>query len=137
MEQRSHSRLIAERLNQLSQSAFRAAIDLDRRDQSYLNRHGLAKMRVHAERFLVTRVAAAKPRRDGKQTPWKGHPVFVAQHATATCCRNCICKWHDMGKGQSLREAEIQFLADLIMAWLEQRHQVDPQRWLFSDAALR
>lgn len=35
---------------------------------------------------------------DGKQTPMRGHPVFIAQHATATCCRECLKKWHNIKK---------------------------------------
>jgi hypothetical protein len=35
--------------------------------------------------FLSKRLAAASPPNDGKQTPFKGHPVFTVQHATATC----------------------------------------------------
>ena len=47
------------------------------------------------------------------------HPVFTAQHATATCCRGCIEKWHHLPKGRELAEAEVNRLADLVMAWIE------------------
>ncbi|MCP9485713.1 MAG: DUF4186 domain-containing protein [Gaiellaceae bacterium MAG52_C11] len=40
--------------------------------------------------MIAQRVAPAAPRKDGKQTPYRGHPVFVAQHATATCCRTVL-----------------------------------------------
>ncbi len=33
----------------------------------------------------------------------KGHPVFVAQHATATCCRECIRKWHKNTTGKRVK----------------------------------
>ena len=50
----------------------------------------------------------------------KGHPAFVAQHATATCCRACIQKWHGIVKEKDLSKEEIEFFADLIMAWTEE-----------------
>ena len=43
---------------------------------------------------------------DGKQTPMRGHPVFIAQHATATCCRECIRKWHKMQPGKGLSQVQ-------------------------------
>ena len=45
---------------------------------------------------IIKRIAPKEPLNDGKQTPMKGHPVFIAQHATATCCRECTRKWHKM-----------------------------------------
>ncbi|WP_251023391.1 DUF4186 family protein [Streptomyces sp. ISL-10] len=29
-------------------------------------------------------------------------PVFVAQHATATCCRTCLERWHVVPAGRAL-----------------------------------
>jgi hypothetical protein len=49
----------------------------------------------------------------------KGHPVFIGQHATATCCRGCIQKWHRIKKGKELSDQEIQFLVELIMGSIE------------------
>jgi hypothetical protein len=63
-------------------------------------------------------LGAASPRNDGKQTPFKGHPVFVAQHATATCCRGCLAKWHGIRKGEALRPAELEHIAAVIERWL-------------------
>jgi exodeoxyribonuclease V alpha subunit len=51
----------------------------------------------------------------------KGHPVFIAQHATATCCRKCIQKWHRIEKGRALNTAEADYVVALIMAWIEQQ----------------
>ena len=56
---------------------------------------------------------------DGKQTPMKGHPVFVAQHATATCCRECIRKWHKIQPGRALGQIQQEYLVDVIMTWIE------------------
>jgi hypothetical protein len=49
----------------------------------------------------------------------RGHPVFIAHYATATCCRGCIQKWHGIKKGKELSDQEIQFLVELIMRWIE------------------
>ena len=49
----------------------------------------------------------------------RGHPVFIAQHATATCCRGCIQKWHRIEKGRALSDDEIKFVVELVMGWTE------------------
>ena len=36
--------------------------------------------------------------------------MFIAQHATATCCRGCILKWHRIEKGRVLEAAEVEFI---------------------------
>jgi hypothetical protein len=70
---------------------------------------------------IIPRISPQFPKNDGKQTPMKGHPVFVAQHATATCCRNCIQKWHGIGKGRALNDEEIEFVVGLVMGWLNEQ----------------
>jgi hypothetical protein len=49
----------------------------------------------------------------------RGHPVFIARHATATCCRGCISKWHGVEKGRALNEKKVVFFVALIMGWIE------------------
>ena len=56
---------------------------------------------------------------DGKQTPMRGHPVFISQHATATCCRGCLYKWHHISKNRKLTSHEIDFIVCLIMEWIK------------------
>jgi hypothetical protein len=68
--------------------------------------------------MLRKRVGDAHPLKDGKQTPWRGHPVFTAQHATATCCRGCMEKWHGIPKGRELTDDEVDRFASLVMAWI-------------------
>lgn len=115
------SEAIQHRLEALSKSEFRSGIGLNKRDLLYLNRHESSQIFEHAVRFLSERLADANPKNDGKQTPWRGHPVFVAQHATATCCRGCMAKWHNIAKGRTLSDEELQFAASLISSWLEVR----------------
>jgi hypothetical protein len=84
----------------------------------YLERKGLRAVLADANDLLVKRLGGASPRNDGKQTPFKGHPVFIAQHATATCCRGCLAKWHGIRKGEALRPAELEHIAAVIERWL-------------------
>jgi hypothetical protein len=48
-----------------------------------------------------------------------GHPVFVAQHATATCCRTCLERWHGISKGRELTADEQAYAVDVICRWIE------------------
>ena len=80
----------------LGNSKFRSSFHLKQKDIDYINEKGLDTIREHARDFIAKREAPAVIPNDGKQTPTKGHPVFIAQHATATCCRECIRKWHKM-----------------------------------------
>jgi hypothetical protein len=64
-------------------------------------------------------VAPAAPHKDGKQTPYRGHPVFVAQHATATCCRTCLERWHELSKGRELTPEQQRYVVDVICRWID------------------
>lgn len=83
-----------------------------------LAKHGLAGVLVQAEGIIATRLAPAAPLNDGKQTPFRGHPVFVAQHATATCCRSCLAKWHGIAQGAALTDEEQAHVVAVIDRWL-------------------
>ena len=78
----------------------------------------MSEILQHAADFVENRLAPASPVNDGKQTPWRNHPVFVAQHATATCCRGCLEKWHQIPKGSVLTADEQQYIVEVIGAWL-------------------
>ncbi len=94
---------------------------MSEKDRAYIHGKGLDTLREHALHFITDRLAPENPKRDGKQTPFRGHPVFIAQHATATCCRGCLQKWHGMPKGSPLTEQQISYVTDVIMAWLEEQ----------------
>lgn len=76
-------------------------------------------VRRHAYDFVRQRLAPAVIPNDGKQTPMRGHPVFIAQHATACCCRGCLAKWHGIPAGKALTEAQKQYVVDVLMAWIQ------------------
>ena len=73
---------------------------------------------IKIKKIIFKREAPAFIPNDGKQTPTKGHPVFVAQHATATCCRGCLEKWHRIPKGRELTWEEQEYVVDVIMEWI-------------------
>lgn len=116
--------LVASELwEKLARSAFRRKFHLNEEDLSYLQEKTLPVVLEHGTDFITKRLAPAHPARDGKQTPWKGHPVFVAQHATGTCCRSCLEKWHQFSKGLQLTEPQKRYVLAVIAGWLE--HELD------------
>ena len=76
----------------LAGSKFRSRFKLGDADRAYVARAGWETLRSQAETIVRDRLAPASPRNDGRQTPMRGHPVFIAQHATAACCRGCLFK---------------------------------------------
>ena len=82
----------------------------------------VTSIKSHAIDFISKRLAPANPQNDGKQTPMKGHPVFVAQHATATCCRGCLEKWHKIVQGKELSDRQQEYIVKVIMTWVEQKY---------------
>jgi hypothetical protein len=103
----------------LRRSTFRQRFHLQGPEREYLDREGLDVVLTHAADFVDKRLAPAYPANDGKQTPMRKHPVFVAQHATATCCRGCLEKWHAIPKGRELSAEEKQYVIDVIRRWIE------------------
>ncbi|WP_328742506.1 DUF4186 domain-containing protein [Streptomyces caniferus] len=94
-------RSLDQRLDALARHPFRAKFHLRGRERVTAELSGPSTMRWHAYDLIAKRLAPAEPYKDGKQTPYRGHPVFVAQHATATCCRTCLQRWHEIPKGRS------------------------------------
>ena len=105
----------------LSKSSFRSRFRLSAKDKEYVASKGLATIRQHAEDFVARRLAPAFIPNDGKQTPMRGHPVFIAQHATGCCCRGCFSKWHHIPAGRQLTIAEQQYAVAVLMAWIERQ----------------
>ena len=105
----------------LDKSKFRSSFHLKQKDIDYINEKGLAVIRQHAKEFIAKRETPAYIANDGKQTPMRGHPVFIAQHATATCCRECIRKWHKMQPGKELSQVQQDYLVDVIMTWIQKK----------------
>src|ERR1043165_4577071 len=109
---------VQEVLASLGKSEFRSSIELRRKELDYLKTKGMETVLKHAADFIGKRLAPAEPANDGKQTPWRNHPVFVAQHATATCCRGCLEKLHHISRGHALSDEETAHVLAVIRRWL-------------------
>lgn len=109
---------INNKLISLSKSKFRNSFHLRKYMYDYIDKHGIDVIEKHCEDFINTRLAIYNSDKDGKQTPTKGHPVFIAQHATACCCRGCLEKWHKIPKDKELNEKEKTFIKALLMTWI-------------------
>lgn len=105
-------------LQRLSASPFRQRFHLGRVEYDYCLKKGEEMISSHATDFIRQRLSPAEPVNDGKQTPMRGHPVFIAQHATATCCRGCISKWHGIPRHQEMTQEEQGRVVELILCWL-------------------
>jgi hypothetical protein len=115
----SPAQTIDERLDAIGAQPFRARFHLRGRERALVQLRGLQAIRRHAEDVIARRVAPAMPHKDGRQTPYRGHPVFVAQHATATCCRSCLERNHEIARGHELSAAEHQYIVEVIMRWID------------------
>lgn len=102
----------------LQTSSFRRKFRLGAKESAYLKTKGLETVLAHGQDFVRSRLAPAQPQNDGKQTPWRNHPIFIAQHATATCCRSCLEKWHHIPKGQPLTDMQQAYILNVLERWL-------------------
>ena len=110
---------IDEALAKLQKSTFQAKFHLTEKDRQYVKDKGMDTVREHAAAFVRRRLAPAVIPNDGKQTPMRGHPVFVAQHACACCCRRCLNKWYKVPIETELNENQQEQIVNLLMAWIE------------------
>jgi hypothetical protein len=102
----------------LARSSFRRRFRLGAAKRGYLERKGLEAVMSHGETLIEERLAPADIPNDGKQTPMRNHPIFVAQHGTATCCRGCLETWHGMPKGHALTTEEKAYVLSVLHRWL-------------------
>ncbi len=109
---------IDSKLLSLSKSKFRSSFHLRRYMIDYINDKSINVIKEHAYDFINKRIKPKYIENDGFQTPMKGHPVFIAQHATGTCCRNCLYKWHHIEKNKELNDMEVDYIVNIIMKWI-------------------
>lgn len=110
------------KLEALNKSKFRSSFKLRDKEKEVIKSKGMDVVYEHAQDLIHKRLAPSVILNDGKQTPMRGHPVFVAQHATATCCRGCLKKWHHIDLGRELTPKEERFVVGLIMYWIEKNY---------------
>ncbi len=115
--------IVDNKLKELSKSKFRSSFHLRNYMISYIKDKGFYTIKDHAYEFVNIRLKPAYIENDGKQTPMKGHPVFIAQHACGCCCRGCLEKWHHIPKGRELKEEEINYIVSLLMEWIKREYK--------------
>lgn len=112
----------------LARSKFRSKFRLNYDDQLFAEMKGPEVLRQHAHDLIIKRLAPEEPLKVGKQTPVKGHPVFVAQHATGCCCRGCLLKWHDIPKHRELSDEEVEYIVRVLLEWIAKNLQKEPRK---------
>ncbi len=105
-------------INKLQKSKFRSSFKLKQKDIDYINEKGMSMIKRHAVNFINQKLAPANPENDGKQTPMKNHPVFIAMHACACCCRTCLYKWHKIPMNKELTKDEKNYIYGLLIYWI-------------------
>lgn len=118
---------LEQRLDTIARRPFRAKFHLRGRDRATAQLNGPATIRRHAYDLIAKRLAPAEPYKDGKQTPYRGHPVFVAQHATATCCHTCLQRRNEIPKGRELSPEERAYVVDVIFRWIQREMAGSPE----------
>lgn len=108
-------------LESLSKSKFRSSFYLKTKDKEYVREKGIETIEKHTRDFIEKRLAPKEIKNDGKQTPMRGHPVFIAQHATACCCRGCLNKWHKIPKNIELSKEQKDYIVEVIMTWIKRQ----------------
>ncbi len=115
---------IEDALLKLKRSKLSSGYHLSEKDRKYIDEKGLDVIRSHASDFIRDRLSPAEIPNDGKQTPMRGHPVFVAQHACACCCRDCLYKWYRVPKGVPIAPDKQEKIVNLLMAWIEKEYNI-------------
>ncbi len=111
--------MIEQVLEALRKSKFRSHFYFSKKDIQYVEEKGINIIHKHAHDFVKDRLSPKVIPNDGKQTPFHGHPVFIAQHATATCCRGCLYKWHKIPMNKELSIEEQNYIVKIIMTWIQ------------------
>jgi len=111
-------------MEKLKKSKFRSRFRLSQADRDYIYEKGMETIRMHAADFVRLKLAPAHPDNEGKQTPWTGHPVFKAMHATAFCCRGCMNKWYRVREGVTLSLSQQERIVNMLMTWIEEQYRM-------------
>ena len=107
-------------LDSLSKTKFRGSFHLNLKMKEYVKEKGIDKIKRDAYEIINKRLKPEIIPNDGKQTPTRQvHPVFIAQHATGTCCRGCLERIHHIKKGKELTIEEIDYIVNVIIRWIE------------------
>ena len=107
-------------INKLSKSKFRNSFHLNKKMKEYVIIRGIDKIEQDTYDIINKRIKPKDPKNDGKQTPMRQvHPTFIAQHACACCCRNCLEKWHKIPRNKELSNEEVDYIVSLLIMWIK------------------
>lgn len=110
-------------LNKISKSKFRSSFHLRKYMIDYIDKLGMETIRCHAYDLITSRIKTYNKDNDGRQTPMKNHPVFIAMHACGACCRGCLEKWYSIPKERNLTDSEINHLVNIVCLWIEKEYK--------------
>ena len=122
MDTNNRDKIINDKLVELSKLKFRSGFHLRKYMIKYIDEKGMDTIKKHTVDFIEQKLSSEYPINDGKQTPMKGHPTFIAQHACACCCRGCLEKWHHIPKGKKLSRNEKNYIYLLLIKWIENEY---------------
>ena len=108
-----------ELLRRLRASSKHRRVHLGPREYALAERKGIETLKAEARKIVLTRISELRGVSDGRQTPMRGHPVFLAQHATGICCRDCVLEWHGIPKRGVMSAKQLNHLHSVLAAWLE------------------
>jgi hypothetical protein len=95
--------------------------DFDAQALAHAQKKGKAQLAIDIERRLRTKAFVTKGAWDGRQTRKTGNVLFYGQHATGTCCRDCMQYWHGIPNDRPLTAGETVYLASLVMRYIDER----------------
>ncbi|HEY5652918.1 MAG TPA: DUF4186 family protein [Pontiella sp.] len=104
----------------LSEDGRFEKFSLGEAEQEYVTSRGMDILRLHAADFVNKRLAPANPKNDGRQTPTKGHPIFIAQHACGCNDRSSLEEFFGYEMGRSLTPDEVERIVDVILLWIDE-----------------
>ena len=113
-----HTKEIASIRAKLDRDGRSAKFTLGEAEVEYIQSRGIDILRLHATDFIQKRIAPAEPKNDGHQTPTKGHPVFIAQHACGCNDRDTVETFFSLKKGKQLSEKEVTLIVDVLISWM-------------------
>ena len=106
-------------LDNLVKSKFRSSFHLNKKMKEYVKEKRIDVVRMHAYEIINKRLRPSNISNDGKQTPMRQvHPVFIAQHACACCCRGCLEKWYKIPKEKVLLNEEVDYIVNILIKWI-------------------
>lgn len=116
-----NKQLIDQTLFHLAKTKYRRQYVLSPKLKEYCRQTGMEKLRRKAFEIVREKVSSPYYKGEGRQTPLDGHPIYIAMHATGTCCRTCLEVWHSIVSGRRLTEKDIIYIVDTIMEWIKRQ----------------